>query len=376
MRLFVIALGVFLALAPLRASAASAWHPKQTYALLIGLLEWQDKDLDSFPKENRQDRALEKALKAGGVPGDHIVFLEDRKATLAAVRASLDKLAAQAGPDSTLMIYFAGHGLRENGRTYLANYDINSSRCASTGLAVSEIGTRLAQRWSGSRLLMLVDCCHSGAVSEVVKSLGAKGKAAACLTSATASNESTGNWTFTEAVIRALQGDGQVDRNQDRRVTFDEVDAFVHDEMKYGEDQLTYAVRAGGFESDWQLADVPAARISSASSSRWKAGTYVEAHSEDKWYRARILKVEANRLRVHYVDYDADQDEWLPLSEVRPLPNTRFAAGQRVQVQYENKWYAAKILRSAEGYFHYVLYDDFEDDEAEWVTDRRLRKAR
>jgi hypothetical protein len=288
----------------------------------------------------------------------------------------LDSLAARSGPGSTLMIYFTGHGLREDGRTYLANYDINSNRAAATGLSVNEIGDRLAKHWKGSRLVMLVDCCHSGAVSDVVKKIGATGKAAACLTSATASNESTGNWTFTEAVIRSVKGDGLIDRNHDRKLTFDEVDSHIHDEMKYGEDQLTHAVRAGSFEPNWQLATVPDGAIAPASGGRWKVGTYVEAYSEDDWYRAKIIKVEANRVRVHFVDYEDEHDEWLPLNKVRAIPNTRFAAGQRVQIEYEDKWYAGKILRSAENYFHYVLYDEFEDSEAEWVTDRRLKAGR
>lgn len=358
------------------ATAAPIWDTKRTYALVIGILEWRDKELASFPKKNRQDRALVKALQGAGVPSDQIVYLEDKQATLAAIRTAMDRLMARSGPGSTLLIYFTGHGIREGRQTYLANYDIDSDRSARTGLAVGEIGDRLARSWKGSRLLMLVDCCHSGAVAAVVQKIGSKGKAAACLTSATASNESTGNWTFTEAIVKAVQGDGRLDRNRDRQVTFDEVDAYVHDQMKYGEDQLTHGVRAGGFETNWRLSGVPAERILPASNSRWKVGDYLDGYSENDWYRARVLKVEPNRLQVRYVDYDEDQDEWLPLSKVRPIANTRFATGQRVQIEWEGEWYAGRIVRSAENYFHFVSYDDFDDDAREWVTDRRLRAIR
>src|SRR4051812_4286067 len=85
-----MALGLALTtVAPLAVPAAAkttAWEPAKTYALLVGILEWQSKDLASFPKENRQDRALERQLLANGVPRDHLVFLEDRKATGEAIR--------------------------------------------------------------------------------------------------------------------------------------------------------------------------------------------------------------------------------------------------------------------------------------------------
>lgn len=357
-------------------AAAPVWDPSHTHALVIGILEWRDKELTTFPKANRQDRALAKALQTAGVPAGQVHFLEDKKATLAGIRRALDDTMARSGPGSTLILYFTGHGIQEDGHTYLANYDIDSAHAARTGLAVDEIGDRLLKKWAGDRLLMLVDCCHSGAAAGVVTRLGAKGKPAACLTSATASNESTENWTFTEAVIRALQGEGQVDRNRDRSVTFEEVDTFVHDEMKYAEDQLTHGVRAGGFERDWRWAAVPANRVAPPVRGRWQVGSYVDGRSENDWYRARILKVEPKRVYVHYVGYDSDQDEWLPLTGLRPIAQSRFTAGQRVKIEWEDTWYAGKIVRSAENYFHYVSFDDFDDDACEWVTDARLRPWR
>jgi hypothetical protein len=374
MRLLLTVLALCLLL-PQPALAAPTWQPAETHALIVGILEWQQKSLASFPKENRQDRALERALLANGVPAGNIVFLEDRQATLAAIRTAVDALAAKAGPGSTLLFYFAGHGLQGGGKTYLANYDVDSHRMPATGFGVAELGDRLTSRWRGERALLLADCCHSGALGDVVRRLGAAGKPAACLTSATATNTSTGRWTFTESVVRALLGDGRVDRNADRSLTFAEVDGHVHDEMKYAEDQLTKAVQAGGFEADWQLRTVPTARVLpyAAVKSPWSIGMYADCLAEDKWWRAQILQVENGRCKVHYLGWEDKWDDWVPLSRLRAIGTSRFAAGQRVQVAWEGKWYPARIQQSAETFFHFVRYDGYGPEFDEWVTDKRLK---
>jgi hypothetical protein len=376
MRLLLTLIALCLSLSR-PALAGAAWQPAKTHALIVGILEWQDKDLAPFPKENRQDRALERALLANGVPAANIAFLADRQATLPAIRAAVDGLAAKAGPGSTLLFYFAGHGLQSGGRTYLANYDVDSGRMAATGFGVTELADRLASRWRGERALLMADCCHSGALGEVVQRLGAAGKAAACLTSATATNISTGRWTFTESVVRSLLGEGRVDRNGDRSLTFAEVDGHVHDEMKFAEDQLTKGLRAGGFEADWQLRTVPAGKVLAyaAVKSPWSIGMYADCLAEDKWWRAQILQVENGRCQVHYLGWEDKWDEWVPLSRLRAVGTSRFAAGQRVQVEWEAKWYPARIQQSAESFFHFVRYDGYGPEFDEWVTDKRLKAA-
>jgi len=118
------------------AEPAPAWEPARTWALLIGVLEWEKPGLASFPKPGRQDRVLERTLKDRGVPASQVTFLEDRQATLAACREALGRTAEAAGPGSTLIFYFAGHGLQEGGRTFFANVDADASEPAKTALGV------------------------------------------------------------------------------------------------------------------------------------------------------------------------------------------------------------------------------------------------
>src|SRR5262245_22311849 len=91
-----------------------ALAPAHTFALLVGLLEWQDPSIGTFPQAARQDRALERLLLERGVPREQLVFLQDAEATKARVLDELSALAARAPTGSTLIYYFAGHGSLED----------------------------------------------------------------------------------------------------------------------------------------------------------------------------------------------------------------------------------------------------------------------
>ena len=63
-----LAPAILLALAAAASADPGRWEPEKTYVLMAGVLEWKDKNLSPFPKDNRQDRALEATLKKAGVP--------------------------------------------------------------------------------------------------------------------------------------------------------------------------------------------------------------------------------------------------------------------------------------------------------------------
>jgi hypothetical protein len=346
--------------------------PSKTYALLIGILEWRDPDLEPFPKENRQDRAFERALLSRGVPRDNIVFLEDRQATLSTIRTALASVMAKAGPGSTLMVYFAGHGMREQGQTYLANHDVDSNRLRQTGFGLNELSGSLIKGWHGERLLLMGDCCHSGALAEVAQAVGQRGIQAASLSSVSPTDGSTERWTFTEALIRAWQGDGRLDRNGDRLVTFDETDAYVHDQMKYGEDQLTHGSRAGGFEAGWRLSAAMPLPTMGRPVGSWSVGDYVECRRGDAWERVQLIGAGPQGAFVDYLTREERWNEWVDPSRLRAVPLTSFTPGQRVQVEYDGEWLPARVQKRVEDYFLFVNYERLQDSD-EWVTDRRLR---
>jgi len=59
----------------------AALESENTYAVIVGVLEWQSQSYGSFSKENRRDQGLYDQLKARGVPEENMVLLLGQKAT-------------------------------------------------------------------------------------------------------------------------------------------------------------------------------------------------------------------------------------------------------------------------------------------------------
>lgn len=95
--------------------------------------------------------------------------------TLAAVRASLEHLIAEAKPQDTVLFYFSGHGVlsEETAQAVLCLSDTQRHDLLQTGLGVQELLDRLGQCKAHQQLVWL-DACHSGGMTLRV----AKGEAA------------------------------------------------------------------------------------------------------------------------------------------------------------------------------------------------------
>ncbi len=140
------------------------WEPQKTYALLVGILAWQKGQLQEFPTDGRRDKVLADTLIADGVPREQLVFLEDSAATTEAIRNGLGALLDRAGPGSTFLFYFDGHGLQSRGKYFLGSYDVDKLH-PETGFPVDELAEIVAARFHGEQILLFADCCHSGALA-------------------------------------------------------------------------------------------------------------------------------------------------------------------------------------------------------------------
>src|ERR1700686_3951259 len=192
--------------------AATSWVPGQTYVLIASITEWPAKaGLPPFTAEKRRDEDLMNQLKRSGVPAANIIFLKDSAATHAAMRNALGSLAARAGAGSTLIFYFQGPGARK----LLCCYDTDQKNPDQTEFHAEENFPILDPTWKGNRLFLIGDCCSSGSLATVVRQYEKQRPTvrAACLASSTASNISTGHWTFTDALIKIFAGDPVIDRN-------------------------------------------------------------------------------------------------------------------------------------------------------------------
>ncbi len=340
---------------------AQDWEPARTHVLVVGLLEWKDtQSFASFPKTNRRDAQLVEFFRERGVPRRQIVYLQDRQATTKAAEAALATMIDEVGRGDLLLVYYCGHGFRDDsGKTFFATWDAGAG---SPGWNVASI-TAATARVRGARVILAADCCHSGALATTLpRTTGAVG----VLASSTSSESSTGNWTFTEALLDGLRGARWVDADGDGSITFAETAQHVRDDMRFAEEQRATSVAAGGFPDTFALA-------TSTGSRARRLGDRVDVDWNGQRFKGRVIAVRGGSYQVHYFGYEASDDEWVDegrLHEARTA--TGFPVGTKVDVSWQGRWYAATVL-ARDGASHHVHYDGWADSWDEWVPSARVR---
>lgn len=294
------------------------WQPQRTWVFVVGTLEWQDREtFESFPKENRRDRELVRFFREQGVPGEQIVYLEDRAATTIRIQNARRSLLSKTKEGDTLFLYYTGHGYKnDDGRAYFASYDANDE--GNPGWAVDSIPATIERYFKGERAFLTADCCFSGALAERVRARPGR-VSYAVFTSATSDKISTGNWTFTEALLAGLRGRAYLDTDGNGDITFGELGREIKSDMSFAEEQTSTFILTGQFGQQTVLADA-------AERADRRVGARVEVYSEGDWYKARIIDAARGRYRVHYYGYEDSDDEWVKPSQIR---NSRRASPLR-----------------------------------------------
>jgi caspase domain-containing protein/histone methyltransferase-like protein/agenet domain-containing protein len=364
----------FVTITDLRAEPKLDWDPDHTWVFAVGILEWEHPEIyASFPAamKNRRDAQLVKYFQDAGVPKKHIVYLQDADATKERIQHDFNKLLDRTGEGDLLVFYFAGHGTRDtdSGETWFANYDAGNSN--SSAWNVRSIFKSIDNHFSGNRVFLLADCCHSGALYEECRRRnrddGDAELAYAALTSSYSHNTSTGTWTYSDSLLAGLRGEGQVDLNHDGVIELNEVAEYTDLELAFLEGQKSMFFAAPAFPRAAKLAEVEG-------ESTPRIGQRVEVEADGRWFRAKIIDVDDNQVQVHFAGYDDSTDEWVGPARLRPYQPAQFAAGDKVEVQWseDQKWYAATILKAWYG-LHLVRYDEYDSSVDEWVGPGAIR---
>jgi hypothetical protein len=333
---------------------------------VVGLLRWKHPEtFASFPQQNRRDTQLVNFFRQQGVPLQQITYLKDEQATSQRIESSFNAFLSRAREGELLFFYYCGHGYKSDDArtTFFASFDAGDDN--KPGWSTESIVNSVEWSFRGSRAILTADCCYSGSLAEQARRPIGR-VSYACLTSSSASQLSTGNWTFTESLLAGLSGKSYADLNQDGRITLRELADDIGEDMAFAERQRSSFTATGSFKPDIVLA--AAARRSNSEVSK-----RVEVRAEGKWWKARVIDARAGTFRVHYYGWEDSDDQWVRPSQIRELKVVEYPAGSNVEVNWKQKWYPAIVLNVERGVhlIHYVGYDNGWD---EWVGAERMRR--
>ncbi len=145
------------------------------YALLIGVGQSRFSDW-SLPVSVRDVEELRKVLvdpHRCGYHDDprHVRVLTNEEATRAEIVRAIDQLAKDAAqiPDSTVLVYYSGHGWRQETADgehyYLIPHDVKPHELTDSALPAAEFVDGL-RRIKAQRVLVMMDTCHAEAMAK------------------------------------------------------------------------------------------------------------------------------------------------------------------------------------------------------------------
>ena len=142
-----------------------------TWGVLVGVSDYRDERVEDLKGPASDAWLLYHYLthpRGGRVPASQLKLLINHEASRASVERALSDHLGQACPQDRAIVYFAGHGVPEPGRTeeaFLLTHDSDLSNLVGTALSMKMLPQFLSWRAEGvGELLMLVDACHAGAL--------------------------------------------------------------------------------------------------------------------------------------------------------------------------------------------------------------------
>lgn len=245
----------------------------KVWLAVVGVSDYREESITDLDYATDDAVAVHSYYRGLGVPAEQVIELLDENATLANIKRRLgtELVKHASNPDDTVLIYFAGHGVKEaDGSSadadgyskYLLPYDANPADLFGSALSMEEL-SRILQRLRSERVALIVDSCFSGAAGgrtpfepnrargvriseEFLSRIANTGKGRVILT-ASSSNEvaqessAMRHGIFTYFLLEGLRGAADIDH--DGRVDVDELYKFVSQKVTAATDGRQNPIR-------------------------------------------------------------------------------------------------------------------------------------
>jgi hypothetical protein len=211
-------------------------------ALLIGSGIFRDPRLPSLPAAEHDVDAVAMVLgdpRRGGYAVTRRFNVESSR-----IRSEIENLLVEANRGDQILIYISGHGyLDEDGQLFFAAPDTDLSLLLSTAVEARLLAT-LMRRSPAAAVVVLLDCCHSGAFGfksalGVSQATFAAGRGRAVLTATTATELAwegkrvsigSGLSVFTHHVVQGILT-GAADVDGDDQISMGDLFDYVRTSM-------------------------------------------------------------------------------------------------------------------------------------------------
>ncbi len=303
------------------------------YALVVGISNYLNlppqAQLHYAHRDAEEFAAFLRTGPGGALPADRIRVLTNEKATLAAIRASLETwLVGSAGPNDIVYVFFAGHGVvAERDEPYFVAYDSDPQNLHATALAFEEVDSALSGKLRAGLAIVTIDACHSGSlgwtsfsegqagrVSEPAAAIGHGDRSFLKLLASRPSERSFederwngGQGVFTYALLDGLRG--RADGDNDGFVRASELIDYIAKLVPEQTQSRQHPRVAGTFDARLPLSVVPRAPAVSRNATLEVTGppgvpVYVDNAFQGSLRRDGTLRIETISLGEHRLSAD------------------------------------------------------------------------
>lgn len=361
-RLFFLLL---LSLFQCNAQPQSSFNAQRTWVFMVGVLEWADNQrFVSFDKQGRVDASIMQFFQNQGVPSKQIVYLKDQQASTEAVRAAFAPFLKQAQKDDVLFFYYCGHGYKNQAKQVcFANHQ-------GADWSAEEIVRTVNENFAGNTAFFTADCCNSGGLATEAQKYPSRNYVA--LNSVVPTDISTGNWTFSNALLYGLRGRNFVDTDSNGSITLSELANYIDEEMAIVEGQKAAYYVPTSMKNFTFASQVPTKKNSRIGEKVWAD------YGGKDWLGFITGAGEGGKFNIRFYSYTNNETDWVEASRLKPFACTKnFSTGAPVEVYYpaDKKWYPAKVTKKF-SCLHYIHYDGYGNEWDEWVSPANIREKR